>query len=134
MVALLLLVIIMLVTAIPLLTNLARRPRGMIRNYILRVTPIETSIEDVIEIIESRDDWGIANVDYERGFSPYSFRGPPPVGQPDIPRIGEKSIIVNIGSYRAWYGWFLHTGVSVSWGFDADGKLIEVHVRKVSGP
>ena len=45
-----LLTVITLITAIPLLTTLARRPHWMIRNQILRITPIGTDIEDVIEI------------------------------------------------------------------------------------
>jgi len=48
--------------------------------------------------------------------------------------IGEMSVRTRLGSYRAWHHWFplMEWDVTVFWGFDVDGNLIEVHIRKLS--
>jgi len=51
-----LLVTVILLIAIPMVINPMQRPEGMLRDYILRMTPIGTSIDDVIEVARSRDD------------------------------------------------------------------------------
>ena len=136
-----LLIFITLVTFIPMLITPRRRPVNMVRNYILRITPIGTNIEDVIKVIESRDDWGGASVDYERGFYRETASRPPLPGvEPLFPVsfsvIGEMSVSAGIGRYRSWHNLFFIDviGVGVTWGFDGDGNLIEVHVRKGGGP
>ena len=107
----------------------------MFRNYILRIKLIGTSIDEVIQTIERHYDWGAPGINFERGFAPSSpgRRGGPPDGQPDLPRIGEMSVSSYMGSYRAWYRWFplLEWGVSVFWGFDGNGELIEVFIWKI---
>ena len=133
-IALSLITAILLLTFVPLLTNPARRPHEMIKKQILRITPLGTDIDDVIKVIESRNDWESPNINRSLGFAPLSpgRRGPPPDGQPDLFRIGEMSVSSYMGSYRNWF-LFLVTDVSIFWGFDADGKLIEVYIWKVSG-
>ncbi|MCL2576771.1 MAG: hypothetical protein FWE27_01795 [Defluviitaleaceae bacterium] len=109
----------------------------MVRNYILRITPLGTNIEDVIKVIESRDDWSRPSVDYERGFYRQTTARPPPPGvEPRFPVIGEMSVSAGIGHYRSWHNLlFIDViRVGVTWGFDGDGNLIEVHVRKGGGP
>jgi len=130
------LTIIMLATVMPMLTTPIRRPTNMVRRYILRITPIGTNINDVITIIENRGDWGTHSVDLERGFIPGSGARPPLEPDLRITVIGDMSIRVRIGGYRAWYKMlFLSvTDIGVFWGFDEDGNLIDVHVRKIWGP
>ncbi|MCL2576485.1 MAG: hypothetical protein FWE27_00335 [Defluviitaleaceae bacterium] len=113
----------------------------MVRNYILRITPLGTNIEDVIKVIESRDDWSRPSVDYERGFYRETTTRPPlpgvePIFPLSFPVIGEMRVSANIGRYRSWHDllFFDEIGVGVRWGFDGDGNLIEVHVRKGGGP
>ena len=119
-----LLALLTLVTAIPMLTTLYRRPRSMIRNHILHITPLGTSIEDVIDIVESREDWDVRHISLERGFR---------LEAPGFPVIGEMSVRVHLGTYRAWHKWFplMEWAVDVFWGFDGNGELIEVHIRKL---
>ena len=119
-----LLAILTLVTIIPMFTTPMRRPTNMVRNYITRVTPIGTSIEEVIEVIESRPNWDVRHINYERGFQ---------IGPPDITIIGEMSVSIHLGIYRAWHTWppFLEQVVDIFFGFDVDGNLVEVYVRKL---
>jgi len=117
-------------------TNLERRPQWMIRNQILSITPLGTSIEDVIAIIENSDDFGHMHVDFERGLyrPPTGIYGLPSwIGQP-ARHVGEMYVSAHIGSYRAWYRWFHITGKSIIWGFDEDGALVEVYIREQWGP
>lgn len=128
-----LIAIITLVTIIPMLITPYRRPTSMVRNHILQVTPLGTSIEVVVDNIESRDGWDIRRTDFERGFIPGSVARPPLELNPNTTVIGEMSVWVNLGTYRVWYKWFpfMEWDVDVFWGFDADGGLIEVYVRKL---
>jgi len=116
---------------IPILANPMRRPETMSTNYVLNLTPIGTDMEDVIDILEGHRNWHINSPNFERG-----FRHPL-----DDSIVGEKSITARghpSGSgfwpaYMPIYGWLLRTTVSIFWGFDEDGKLIEVFVRQIHG-
>lgn len=128
LILLFLLAIIMLVTFIPMIVHPYRRPISMVRNYILRITPIGTSIDDVIAILESRDDFGFLHINFESG-----FRASPADRHSGIEDMGEMLVSTGLGIYRnAWHTWppFIAWSVGASWIFDADGKLIEVHIQK----
>jgi len=117
-----------------MITTPMRRPEAMFRNYILRITPMGTNIEDVIQVIEIRDDWGIPNINYEFGIAPQRPRSREPRGSglPDLSRIGEMSVSSHIGTHFAWYRWFplMEFSVVVLWAFDGDGNLIEVFISR----
>ena len=119
-----LLALLTLVTLIPMFTTFYRRPRNMIRSHILRITPLGASIEDVIDIVESREDWYVRHISFERGFQ---------LEAPGFPVIGEMSVRVHLGTYRTWHKWFplMEWDVDIFWGFDMNGRLIEVHIRKL---
>ena len=103
-----------------------RRPNPMPTNYVLSLTPLGTHIDDVISIVENHKDWNISMINRERGFvhpTPHDIR-PLSEGWPII--IGDKSIIVDAGYYRV--GLLSRTVVSIHYGFDTDGYLVEVFV------
>jgi len=126
-VAFALLAVMVLSIVIPMLTTPYRRPIDMIRNHILRITPLGTNIEDVIAILDSRDDFGSLHIDFERGFQ--ATPGDRHAGKYDM---GEMLVSTGLGMYRAWYRWFplMTWSVGASWIFDGDGILIEVYVRR----
>jgi len=125
-VALALLTVMILSIVIPMLTTPYRRPIGMIRNHILRITPLGTNIEDVINILDSKDDFGALHIDFESG-----FRATPGDRHAGMDDMGEMLVSTGLGRYRAWYRWFplMTWAVGASWIFDGDGQLIEVHIR-----
>ncbi|MCL2388466.1 MAG: hypothetical protein FWC89_13105 [Defluviitaleaceae bacterium] len=127
----LVLVVILVTVIIPMIKNPIQRPRGMVRNYILEITPMGTHIDDVINIIEGRDSWTLGRVDFEMGFSPQTSVRPCPERHPYLTVIGEMAVFANLGRYRAWYVMFgaPYVQVFARWGFDADGNLIEVLVQ-----
>jgi len=96
---------------VPMLTNPLRRPPEMVANYFLGITPIGTSMEDVIAIVEDQ-------------FAPFRHS----------PRILEREVISIVGGYIApWYRLLLpifETNVHVFWRFDEAGYLTEVNVWK----
>jgi len=114
-----------------MLINPMRRPQSMATHYVLRLTPIGMSMEEVIRIVENHRNWDVWWISRERGF-------PRPPGSSNI--MGEKSIAVWAGPSGTsfWpstspfpaFGWFFRTSVSIFWGFDEDGKLIYVFVRQ----
>jgi len=102
----------------------------MVRNYILTLTPIGTSSDDVVEYIMSRDDWGNPIGGQFQGGVVY--RGTPIPGWPLTPGghsiVGAYSLRAHIGSYRSLQTLFIELSVHVDWAFDADGLLIDVFV------
>jgi len=130
-----LIVLIVLIIFIPYILmffNPVRRPSELSRNYILRLTPIGMDMDDVIEILDGYRDWHINTPNYERGFSHPLHSSGNIVGVKSITAWGHPS---GGGFWPApipipIYGWFFRTVVSISWGFDEDGKLIDVFVRQ----
>ncbi len=118
--------VIVLIVAIILLLNPLRRSQEQIKNDILKLTPMGTSMEDVIKIIESKKQWEIDYISHEHG---YRRPGTPEYSDIALGRetiVGEKSIRVLVGEYRNIF----ITSVTVFFGFDKNSKLIEIYVWK----
>jgi len=95
---------------IPIIANPMRRPESMATNYVLRLTPLGTDIDDVVEIVSNHRNWSFRGVNYDRGFShprPHTLV-PMPEERPFI--VGDKSVAVWAGDYWPAYmpfsGWF----------------------------
>ena len=120
----LLIVAIMLVWSVTVMIySPMRRPASMIRNHVLRHTPIGTYIDDAIEIIESNERWGTPIVNRNTGFMA------PGIGVPDRPFhsvIGDQS--VQTRPERQNVILFHERSLRIFWGFDENGKLVEVLV------
>ena len=102
------------------------RPNFMIRNHILRHTPIGMCIEEAIEVIENNESWGIPEINRNRGFlhrNPWAY---------DVPFgeliIGDKRIQSRPEMQNVLF--FFERHLQIFWGFDEGGKLIEVHVHE----
>ena len=111
---------IALLVGIPLIMKAANplhRDSESLRNNILKLTPIGSSMEDVIAVIESNEKWGNPYIDYDHGYPEYGET-----------RIGVQSIRVSLGEY---YDPFI-VFVTAFWGFDNDGKLVDIHVQQRS--
>jgi hypothetical protein len=116
--------VVALIIMAALLLNPLRRSEKSIRRSMLKLTPVGTSMKDVIGVIESNENW-----DYHIQDNGYIFaRGTPYRGSPINTKsvVGVKSIVVYIGQYRA----FFLTDVSVFYAFDEDSKLIDIAVLK----
>jgi len=95
---------------------LLRQPEARIEKDILALTPIGTSFDDVLSVIDNQKDWRIRYIDQDHGFSH------PESGK----TVGKMSIRVFIGDYTNIF----MTSVTVFWGFDEDGKLIDIYIWK----
>ena len=103
-----------------------QKPRSMIRNDILRYTPIGISMDEVLKAIESKKRWEVERISYDRGYIDYDnvvpgWRTSEATGYSVV---GEKSITVYLGRRMLFWN------MEASWGFDVDGKLIEVYIRE----
>ena len=130
--SIIILVAIIMVTVIMSLHPLFRSPKRVL-NDTLKLTPMGTHIDDVAAVVKSQTI--IRNVtesrapiiDYERGYVNPRLGEIP--GWPSPPSlidgaiVGYKSIKV---SYRTHFNMY----ISICWGFDEDGKLIDVFVAK----
>lgn len=122
---------ITLLQLILLLVNPMRRSESLATNYILRLTPIGTDMDEVIRIIENHRNWNIARINREQGFA-HPRQGGLSIEQGRT-IVGEKSIRVDMRRYIPFVFFpFMETNVSMFWAFDEDGKLIEVYVWKSS--
>lgn len=97
-----------------------RRSEGVIREWLLRENPKRSSMEEVIGTIE-RQGWTDYQIDRTNGF--YDQRTKP------AKVTGEKSIRAVLGEYRSI---FYITNVTVFWGFDEEGRLVDVWVWKTT--
>ena len=121
---------------IPMIYNPMRRPAPMLRNHVLRHTPIGMGMEEVIEVIENNGRWGSPAINRESGFA--HPRGIIPGEWPvdglltKASIIGYKSIRTSAERYNLWniMGSSMPVSTRIFWGFDEDGKLIEVYVEK----
>ena len=97
---------LVLVVVIPLRTNHLRWSQEKIRNYVLELTPLGTSMEDVITVIEGNKKWKEHRIIHE--WENVSISSP---------IIGEKAIFVNAGTYRSFYLYLflVNTSVGISW-------------------
>jgi len=132
MIVLTLITLVVLIPYILMIPNPMRRPLGMAKNYILRLTPIGMDMEEVIRVLDGYRNWHINSPNFERGFSHPLHAGGSIIGEKSITAWGHPS---GSGYWPApisvpIYGWFFRTSVSISWGFDEDGKLIDVFVRQ----
>ena len=128
-----LLIAILAELLVPVVLNPMRRPAPMIRNHVLRLAPIGTCIEDVIEIVENNERWGAPIINRESGFShPRGIVPDWPVGElRAVSIVGNQNIRTSAERYSNWLIRLLLLGersVRIFWGFDEDGKLIEVYV------
>ena len=105
---------------IVILSNPLRKTQENIRRDVLLLTPIGSTIEEVIDVIENNSRWKILWIDYDNNSS-YTDLIYDRI-------IGDKAIKVLGGSYRNIF----ETFVEIYWGFDGEGKLIEVGVRKTT--
>ena len=114
-----------LAVVINMWSNQLRRSSEQIREDMLKLTPIGTSMDDVLEVITNNQKWKIRYIREWVGFR--MTGGRPSEGVPDSNNnVGVKSIRVYLGQY----GIIFATGVSVFYGFDEDSKLIEIGVKK----
>ncbi len=95
---------------------------NQIKNNLWEQTPIGTSMNEVIQFIKTKKDWEIETINYEYGF--LSQRSKP------IKLIGNKSIRVYLGEYRIFSNYYFVTDVTVYYGFNEKGELIDIWVLK----
>ncbi|MCL2158482.1 MAG: hypothetical protein FWH48_03650, partial [Oscillospiraceae bacterium] len=98
----------------------------------LKLTPMGMHIDDVAEIVKSRtivknvEEWWKPRISYESGYlDPFGeVPGWPTIETPRIHTIvGHKSVMVH---YNTYFG----MSIDIYWGFDEEGKLIDVLVSK----
>lgn len=119
------LIIIWIVSTI-ILSNPLRRSQNYIKNDILKITPIGTKMEDVINIIKDKRQWEIDYISYDHGYNRPGKPDPSDIALGRETIVGEKSIRVFVGEYTNVFT----TSVTVFWGFDDNSRLIDVYVWK----
>lgn len=109
--------IIILIIGI-LLSNPLRWSDERIEKYVLNKTPIYSSFDEVATII-NKNGWKISDLSESRGF--YDQRSRP------AKVTGNMYIRASLGDY--WSIPF-EANVTVYWGFDSEGRLIDIWVWK----
>ena len=130
--------LVMLILFFPVLLipfNPMRRPQPYLTNHILRLTPIGMCIDDVIAVVENNNHWGRPSVSRTSGFvHPRRYvPGWPVFSLTGTSIIGDKSVQVFVNPLRPSsipvFGLLMETSMTIFWGFDEEGKLIEIYVR-----
>ena len=114
---------IVLITVIITRHPLFRSPQKILADT-LRITPMGMHIDDVVEIVTRQtiirnvNEWRSPLIKYDSGYIDPSSRST------------SKSSIVGHKSVRVSYKTHFNTYISIYWGFDEDGNLIDVLVDK----
>jgi hypothetical protein len=121
------------IAVVVVLSNPLRSSNESIRTTMLKLTPIGTSMKDVVEVVEGNEKWEISSKrDYGylliNGLPSFPYFSPieESVYEYQHPIIGEKSMRVYLGEYRTIF----IIGVSVFYAFDENSKLINIAVLK----
>jgi hypothetical protein len=95
-----------------------------IHDWVLMQTPLGSSIDDVSKVME-KNGWK-RDLGHQENLGFYKMGV-----------VGAKSIHADLGIYREWHfpvlaywDWTCLVDVDVYWGFDENGKLIDVWVQK----
>jgi len=123
-------VVLALVVIIIVQANPLRRSSEQIRRSMLKLTPIGSRMEEVLNLIGENPKWTLRHISDSSGYSLAGGRPNPPA--PDELAERPEAIIgtQTIRAYLGAYGLLFQTGVSVFWGFNEDSLLIDLHVRK----
>ncbi|GAB5382865.1 MAG: hypothetical protein Alis2KO_42060 [Aliiglaciecola sp.] len=113
-------VLALVLVAAFIFANPLRQTQSSIEQYVEEVTPLGSSMNDVISAI-NENGWNIDFVNENKGF----------YHQDITPNreVGSKSIRAVMGEYRTI---LVTTSVTVFWGFDEQGKLTDIWVWKVN--
>jgi hypothetical protein len=98
--------------------NPLRRSPEYLRAYVLELTPLGSEFEHVLCVIDD-NGWVARFVNESSGFVHQEIR--------PLTVIGEKSIRASLGDYQDIP---FEANVTVFWGFDAEGKLLDIWVWK----
>ena len=125
--------VVMMISSNPL-----RRSTERIREDVLELTPIGSSMEEVMEAIGKNSRWREDPVIYDRGYG--IMRAGPEYNRIYFPTIyyfedditfvkavGVQTIRLDIGNY---HNPLSNTFVLVHWAFDANGELIDIAIDK----
>jgi len=104
----------------------------MLRAHILRHTPIGMCMEEVIEIIEINERWGSPITNRSNGFLHPSRFVDGDDGSVSPVVVGVQSVQTRVGIYNMMP--FHRRNIRIQWGFDENGKLIEVYVGSTFSP
>lgn len=135
---------VILVVVFNYISNPLLKSHEQIKESILELTPIGTSKEQVISVIEANEKWH-KNYNYYNGQRKYEhfdhgylmrynhpeirYHGFQNIDEADI--IGKETIKAPIGTYTNFaYGFPLDTSVYVYWAFDENANLIDVAITK----
>jgi hypothetical protein len=110
------LVTVAVVVAIVSIPRSLRMPASFIEASLLKMTPIGSTSGEVQRRLEAKG--------FHSTLTPTGFYKQEHPGKPEV--VGTSSIRVELGEYRTPFV----TSVSAFWGFDKEGKLIDVWVWK----
>ena len=96
------------------------QPAGWIKQDLLKLTPIGTSMEEVIAAVESNENWKIMSINEKNG---YLAEGSSSVPGTEI-FVGEKFVRASLEKH------FMGVYVSAYYGFDENSELIDIKVVK----
>jgi hypothetical protein len=114
--------VLLVVAASLVFLNPLRRDEAYIHDWILGQAPLGSSVKDVKSII-AKHDWKL-HMDWQ------STAEHPPLShsEREYPYVAGSLIIsADLGHYQ---GLPWRIDIEAFWGFDSQGKLIDVHVRK----
>ena len=111
-----------------------RMPVVFIRIHVLWNTPIGTSMDNVIDVINSKDGWGNPIINTSFGFEHPTRFFDTTDGLRERVIIGTQSIQTRIIIYNFNILPFHQRNIHILWGFNEEGELIDIYVSANYSP
>ena len=125
--------VLLIMTGINIFSHPLFRSSNSIMNDVIKLTPMGTHIDDVAEIVKNKkiikgaEEYKPPTINYEEGYIDPDQRTVP--GWPTLP--DGRTSIVGHKSVRVYYNTnTLNLYFGVFWGFDEEGKLVDIYVLK----
>ena len=120
-------ILVLAMVVISVINNPLMRTQRAIHRNLLSLTPIGTSMEEVLYIAEGNRGWTIRYVFEDRGVLRHHVRYAYSNSNPPFPEIiGEQSMRIHLGTYHAIF----RVDVTAHYVFDENGELFDIFVRK----
>ena len=122
--------IIIFFVVMALIINPLLRTEAGIRRYLLRATPIGTSMEEIIRVADDNARWTIRSIRGNAGVTLHPTIPSLPTrnepGDRGFSVVGEQSVRIHLGTFQL----IVRFDVTAFYAFDENGELIEIFVRR----
>lgn len=121
-----LLTVISAVIIVTIFSNPLIYSESIIKNRLIKATPLGTNMNTVIAEIENNENYSIMYISYNHGYGIARYGPGDAAVSPGEEEVGKKSIKVHLGEYKVTFC----VDVIAYYGFNEENELVGIEVAK----